>query len=47
MAKLKSDPITKADFLDFLDGHSDFGFEVKTLNALTRLGFDCGHAVEG
>ena len=44
MAKLKPDPITHADFIDFLDGHSDFAFEVKTLNALIGLGFTCDHA---
>lgn len=44
MAKLKSDPITQSDLIAFLDGHSDFSFEIETLNALVALGFSCDHA---
>ncbi|MCH7592755.1 MAG: hypothetical protein IH989_08260 [Planctomycetes bacterium] len=44
MKKLKSDPITQPDLIAFLDGHSDFAFEIKTLNVLIGLGFTCEHA---
>ena len=41
MAKLKSDPIRQSDLIEYLNGHSDFSFEIKTLNALVELGFSC------
>lgn len=44
MAKLKSDPITQPDLIEYLDAHSDFSFEIKTLKALIGLGFTCEHA---
>ncbi len=43
MAKLKTDPITAADMVEFLDYSSDFGFELQVLNALVSLGFQCDH----
>lgn len=43
MAKLKSDSITSADLIDFLDNQSDFGFEIKVLRMLTDEGFECEH----
>ena len=44
MAKLKSDSMTRADLIEYLNGHSDFSFEIETLNALVELGFTCDHA---
>lgn len=44
MTKLRPDPIARPDLLEYLDGHSDFSFEIKTLNTLIGLGFDCEHA---
>lgn len=44
MAKLNSDAITQLDLVEYLDGHSDFSFEIKTLNALIGVGFICEHA---
>lgn len=44
MAKLKEVPIGQADIQEYLDAYSDFTFEIKVLNSLTRLGFDCRHS---
>lgn len=44
MAKLKSNLITQPDLIEYLDGHSDFSFEIKTLNSLIGLGYTCEHA---
>jgi len=44
MAKLQSDPITQPDLVEYLEQHSDFSFEIKTLNALIDLGFTCEHS---
>ena len=43
MAKLDSKPITKPDLIEYLDRHSDFSFEIKTLNTLIGLGCACEH----
>ncbi|MFI4848975.1 MAG: hypothetical protein ACIAZJ_07765 [Gimesia chilikensis] len=43
MAKLKTDPISQADLVDFLDNHSDFSFELLVLNKLIDHGFSCEH----
>lgn len=43
MARLKSDPITKADLDEYLENYSDFSFEVRILNTLIDLGFSCEH----
>ncbi|MCH7701068.1 MAG: hypothetical protein IID37_05220 [Planctomycetes bacterium] len=44
MAKqLKPDSITQPDLIEYLDGYSDFSFEIKTLRALVTLGFTCEH----
>lgn len=43
MAKLKSDPITEADIIEYLDEESDFGFELRILNQLNEQGVDCQH----
>lgn len=44
MAKLKSDPITKDDILEYLNEYSDFTFEVSVLRKLNSFGFSCEHA---
>jgi hypothetical protein len=41
--KLKPDSITQSDLIEFLDGHSDFSFEILVLKALTEKGFSCEH----
>jgi hypothetical protein len=43
MSKLKTDPITPSDLIEFLDRHSDFAFELLVLNALDAEGFECEH----
>jgi len=43
MAKLKQDAITNVDLLEFLNGYSDFSFEIQVLNALITGGFACDH----
>src|SRR5438132_1668631 len=43
MAKLKLEPITRNDLVEFLCGFSDFSFEVKVLNTLAGIGFTCEH----
>lgn len=43
MAKLKPDPITKKDLIDYLDGYSDFAFEITVLKSLIDKGFQCEH----
>lgn len=43
MKKLKPDFIRQPDLIEYLDSHSDFSFEIKTLNALINLGFTCDH----
>jgi hypothetical protein len=43
MVKLKPDPITVSDLIEYLENHSDFSFEIETLRALIKLGFTCEH----
>ena len=43
MVKLKPDPITSIDLIEYLDNYSDFSFEIETLKALIQLGFECEH----
>lgn len=43
MAKLRSTPIESEDLVDYLDGHSDFSFELKVLKLLRDAKFDCEH----
>lgn len=44
MAKLKNDPIGKADLIEYLNTASDFAFELRCLERLTSLGFQCQHS---
>ena len=43
MAKLKKEPITKDDMLEYLNDYSDFSFEIKTLKLLLEDGLGCQH----
>jgi hypothetical protein len=43
MAKLKGDPIVKVDMLEYLNGYSDFSFELAVLKMLREHGLDCEH----
>lgn len=44
MAKqLRNDQIGADDLIEFLDGSSDFGFELRCVEALSKLGFSCEH----
>jgi hypothetical protein len=43
MAKLRQIPITQADVIEFVEGQSDFGFEIRVLDLLTNEGFHCEH----
>lgn len=40
---LRDDPITQSDMIDFLNGHSDFSFEIQVLKILNQNGFSCEH----
>lgn len=44
MAKLKADAIVQEDLLEYLDGYSDFSFEVSILKKMLGMGFNCEHA---
>jgi hypothetical protein len=44
MANLKDTPITKADIEEYVNGYSDFAFEIFVLKELNSLGFSCEHA---
>jgi hypothetical protein len=44
MANLNNNPITEADLEEYLQGYSDFSFEVQVLNKFTKLGFICEHS---
>jgi len=44
MAKLRTNPITREDILEYLDKNSDFDFEIKTLNLLEKTGHKCRHS---
>ena len=43
MAKLKTDPITKSDMIEYLASTSDFAFELKCLEMMGEIGFKCSH----
>lgn len=43
MAKLKKGEIIEADLEEYLAHHSDFGFELKILRALSESGIRCDH----
>ena len=43
MVKLKPDPITEADLVEYLDSSSDFAFELRCLERITALGWECQH----
>lgn len=43
MAKFKTDPVSQADLIEFLNDHSDFSFEIQVLHALINRGFTCEH----
>jgi hypothetical protein len=43
MAKLKNDPIRETDLIDFLTKYSDFAFELRCLELLSSIGFQCKH----
>ncbi len=44
MPRLKTDPITGADLVEFLDHSSDFAFEVRVLRELIKHNFTCQHS---
>ncbi len=44
MANLKNNPITETDLEEYLQGYSDFSFEIQVLNRLINLGFLCEHS---
>jgi hypothetical protein len=39
----KNDPIDQADRIAYLEKVSDFAFELRCLERLTKLGFQCQH----
>ena len=43
MAKLKTSPIQKDDFIKFLNSHSDFSFELSVLKMMRQNGIECEH----
>lgn len=43
MAKLALGAIAKKDLIDYLDGYSDFAFEIRVLKSLVEMGFQCEH----
>lgn len=43
MAKLKRDPIGEADFVEYLETTSDFAFELRCLQKMGAMGFECQH----
>jgi len=44
MPKLKKQPISAVELSEFLDTSSDFAFELRCLELLSELGFQCQHA---
>lgn len=44
MAKLKDKKIEKQDIEEYLSQYSDFSFEIKALQKLIKLGFECEHS---
>jgi hypothetical protein len=43
MPTLRNDPITETDLVEYLNGYSDFSFELKVLSKFIALGFTCEH----
>lgn len=43
MAKLKSDPVTAHDMLEYLNSYSDFSFELGVLKMLRERNIECEH----
>ena len=43
MAKLKNIPIGESDLVEYLDTASDFAFELRCLERLSGMGFQCEH----
>ncbi len=43
MANLSDDPITESDLEEYLNGYSDFSFEIQVLNKFAELDFTCEH----
>lgn len=43
MANLLDNPITVSDLEEYLNGYSDFSFEIQVLNKFLELGFNCEH----
>ncbi|HVN14346.1 MAG TPA: hypothetical protein VMT73_01300, partial [Anaerolineales bacterium] len=43
MATLSDNPITESDIEEYLNGYSDFSFEIQVLNKFLGLGFTCEH----
>lgn len=43
MANLSDDPIAETDIEEYLNGYSDFSFEIQVLNKFLKLGFTCEH----
>ena len=43
MANLSNDPITESDIEEYLNGYSDFSFEIQVLNKFLEFGFTCEH----
>ena len=44
MVKIKNDPITKQDIESFVRDDSDFAFEMRVLNRVRELDFECSHS---
>ncbi len=43
MAKFRTDPIGSIELIEFLDSSSDFAFELRCMERLSQLGFECQH----
>ena len=43
MRKLSPNSITQSDIAEYLNGYSDFSFEIKVLKKFTNLGYECEH----
>lgn len=44
MANLLDNPITESDLEEYLNGYSDFSFELQVLNKFIGFGFTCNHS---
>jgi hypothetical protein len=43
VAKLRNDPVGSREFIEFLNTTSDFAFELRCLERLSQVGFQCHH----